>query len=128
MRYEFGPFALDEELFVLTRDGERVPLRPQALELLLHLVRNRDRVVTKRELHETIWAGASVSSASLPHAILSVRRAIDDDGETIIETVRGLLTSSPLPSSTVWTAIAWCVGLSLVGWLWARSAYRRPRI
>jgi ABC-2 type transport system permease protein len=45
----------------------------------------------------------------------------------IIETVRGLLAGTPVPASTVWTAIAWCVGLSVVGWLWARAAYRRPR-
>ncbi|MGY1808603.1 ABC transporter permease [Blastococcus sp. SYSU D00669] len=45
----------------------------------------------------------------------------------IIETVRGLLAGTAIPASTVWTAIAWCVGLSVVGWLWARAAYRRPR-
>jgi ABC-2 type transport system permease protein len=45
----------------------------------------------------------------------------------IIETVRGLLAGTPVPPTTVWTAIAWCLGLSVVGWLWARSAYRRPR-
>jgi ABC-2 type transport system permease protein len=45
----------------------------------------------------------------------------------IIETVRGLLAGTAVPASTVWTAIAWCLGLSVVGWLWARSAYRRPR-
>ena len=46
----------------------------------------------------------------------------------IIETVRGLLAGTAVPSSTVWTAIAWCVGLAVVGWFWARSAYRRPRV
>jgi ABC-2 type transport system permease protein len=46
----------------------------------------------------------------------------------IIETVRGLLAGTAVPASTVWTAIAWCVGLAVVGWLWARAAYRRPRL
>jgi ABC-2 type transport system permease protein len=45
----------------------------------------------------------------------------------IIETVRGLLAGSAVEGSTVWTAVAWCLGLALAGWLWARSAYRRPR-
>jgi ABC-2 type transport system permease protein len=45
----------------------------------------------------------------------------------IIETVRGLLAGSTVPASTLWPAIGWCVGLALVGWLWARAAYRRPR-
>jgi ABC-2 type transport system permease protein len=45
----------------------------------------------------------------------------------IIETIRGLLAGSPVPATTVWTAVAWCLGLTVVGWLWARAAYRRPR-
>jgi ABC-2 type transport system permease protein len=45
----------------------------------------------------------------------------------IIETVRGLLVGSPLEPTTVWTAVAWCVALAVLGWLWARAAYRRPR-
>jgi ABC-2 type transport system permease protein len=46
----------------------------------------------------------------------------------IIETVRGLLDGTPVATATVWTAVAWCVGLSVLGWVWARSAYRRPRV
>jgi ABC-2 type transport system permease protein len=45
----------------------------------------------------------------------------------IIETLRSLLTGSPISATTVWTAIAWCLGLTVLGWLWARAAYRRPR-
>jgi ABC-2 type transport system permease protein len=45
----------------------------------------------------------------------------------VIETVRGLLAGSPVPATTVWTAIAWCLALTVLGWLWARTAYRRPR-
>jgi ABC-2 type transport system permease protein len=46
----------------------------------------------------------------------------------IIETVRGLLGGTPVAASTVVTAVAWCLGLALLGWLWARAAYRRPRM
>jgi|tagenome__1003787_1003787.scaffolds.fasta_scaffold20668991_2 ABC-2 type transport system permease protein len=46
----------------------------------------------------------------------------------VIETVRGLLSGSPVPATTAWTAVAWCIGLAVLGWLWARSAYRRPRV
>ncbi|MEZ5153808.1 ABC transporter permease [Rhodococcus zopfii] len=46
----------------------------------------------------------------------------------IIETVRGLLEGSGPEASTGWIAVAWCVGLTFVGWLWARAAYRRPRV
>jgi ABC-2 type transport system permease protein len=46
----------------------------------------------------------------------------------IIETVRGLLAGSAVEAPTVWLALGWCVVLSVVGWLWARTAYRRPRV
>ena len=46
----------------------------------------------------------------------------------VIETVRGLLAGSPIPATTEWTAVAWCLGLTVLGWLWARAAYRRPRV
>jgi ABC-2 type transport system permease protein len=46
----------------------------------------------------------------------------------VIETVRGLLAGSPLAATTVGVAVAWCLGLTVLGWLWARAAYRRPRV
>lgn len=41
-----------------------------------------------------------------------------------IETIRGLLVGTPIGNSAV-VSIAWCAGISLVGYLWARSAYDR---
>jgi ABC-2 type transport system permease protein len=46
---------------------------------------------------------------------------------SIIETVRSLLAGSSIAATTVWTALAWCLALTVLGWLWARAAYRRPR-
>ncbi|HEY7355669.1 MAG TPA: ABC transporter permease [Ktedonobacterales bacterium] len=45
----------------------------------------------------------------------------------IIDTVRGLLMGTPIGSSAV-LAIAWCVGLTLVGYLWARAIYNRDPV
>lgn len=44
----------------------------------------------------------------------------------IIDTLRGLLMGTAIGDSA-WIAVAWCVGISLAGYLWARAAYRRPR-
>lgn len=44
----------------------------------------------------------------------------------IIESVRGLL-SGDVAGATVLKAVAWCVVLGLLGYLWARSLYRRER-
>lgn len=42
----------------------------------------------------------------------------------IIETLRGLLTGTPIGHSAV-LAVAWCAGITLAGYLWARAAYNR---
>jgi len=42
----------------------------------------------------------------------------------IIETLRGLLTGTEIGDSAI-TSVAWCVGLALVGYLWARTAFNR---
>ncbi|TIC88109.1 alpha/beta fold hydrolase [Nocardioides sp. GY 10113] len=73
---------LDETLFELRRDGRAVPLEPQAFDVLLHLVRHRDRVVPKEELMEAVWGGRFVSESAVTSRIKQVRRALGDDGRT----------------------------------------------
>ncbi|MCU1684076.1 MAG: transporter permease [Amycolatopsis sp.] len=45
----------------------------------------------------------------------------------IIETMRGLLTGAPIGNSAI-IALAWCVGLALVGYLWARALFKRDPV
>jgi ABC-2 type transport system permease protein len=42
----------------------------------------------------------------------------------VIDTLRGLLLGTPIGNSAV-LAVAWCVGLALIGYLWARAIYNR---
>jgi len=89
--YRFGAFELHEPLFELRRGGVRVELQPKALDLLLHLLRHRDRMVPKDELLAHLWPDVAVSEASLSKAVSAARRAVGDSGETQawIGTVRG---------------------------------------
>jgi DNA-binding winged helix-turn-helix (wHTH) protein len=89
MRLVWSEYELDEERFELRRGGAKVPVQPKVLELLLTLVRARDRVVLRRELFDAIWPGLTVSEASLSRAILEARRAIGDDLQQALVTVRG---------------------------------------
>jgi predicted ATPase/DNA-binding winged helix-turn-helix (wHTH) protein len=69
---------LDESRRHLKRAGQPVTLEPQAFDLLVYLVRQRDRVVPKDELLQVLWHGAVVSDAALSQCIMRARRAIGD--------------------------------------------------
>jgi ABC-2 type transport system permease protein len=42
----------------------------------------------------------------------------------MINTLRGLLTGTPIGNSAI-LAVAWCVVLAVVGYLWSRARYNR---
>ncbi len=68
-----------------------------------------------------------VSSAFVPTGTMSgaVRWFAHNQPFTpIIDTLRGLLTGTPIGHSGI-VAVAWCVGLSLVGYLWAAMLFKR---
>ena len=89
MIYLFEGYELDVDLHELRADGAVCTVEPQVFDLLLYLVENRDRMVTKDELHEAIWAGRIVSEANLSNRIGLARQAVGDDGkvQAIIRTL-----------------------------------------
>lgn len=82
MIYSFGDYELDTSLFELRRCGEPRAIEPKAFDLLLYLVRNRDRLVTKDEILDAVWEGRIVSEATLSSYINAARKAIGDSGKT----------------------------------------------
>src|SRR6185503_21361561 len=82
MLFRFGDCELDTSRFELRRGGQRVELEPQVFELLVYLVANRERVVTRRELYEKVWRGRVVTDAALNNRIKTARAGIGDDGKT----------------------------------------------
>jgi pimeloyl-ACP methyl ester carboxylesterase len=68
-----------------------IRIEPQVFDVLTQLVSNRERLVTKEELFDTVWGGRFVGEAALTSRIKAARRALGDDGETqsFIRTVRG---------------------------------------
>jgi DNA-binding winged helix-turn-helix (wHTH) protein len=65
MIFKFGDHALDVERRELRRGVERIALEPQVFDLLVYLVRNRHRVVSKDDLLNDIWGGRAVSDSAL---------------------------------------------------------------
>jgi TolB-like protein len=78
--FRFADFEIDVAQQELRRSGEIVHMEPQVFDLLLHLVRNRGRIVSKDELIETVWNGRIVSEAALSSRINAARKAIGDNG------------------------------------------------
>ena len=91
MAFLIEDLRLDPESFELSRNGQLVPLEPQAFDVLIYLVRHRERVVSKEELMDAIWGGRFVTEAAVTSRIKQVRRALGDDGSTqrLLRTVHG---------------------------------------
>jgi ABC-2 type transport system permease protein len=71
-----------------------------------------------------------ISSAFVPPGSMSgaVRWFAENEPFTpIIDTLRGLLAGTPIGDSAV-IAVAWCAGLALVGYLWARALFNRDPV
>jgi len=89
MIYRFGNCVLDTETFELRRNGTTVEVEPQVFGVLRYLIENRDRVVSKDELVNAVWAGRIVSDATISSRISAARTAVDDTGraQAVIRTL-----------------------------------------
>ena len=77
----FENFALDSERRELRVGGTIVPVEPQVFDVLVYLIANRDRVVSKDDLIASVWGGRIVSESTLTSRINAVRRAVGDSGD-----------------------------------------------
>jgi TolB-like protein/DNA-binding winged helix-turn-helix (wHTH) protein/Tfp pilus assembly protein PilF len=77
--YEFGEFRLDAQSRVLRRGGTTVPLTPKAFDVLLLLIQNAGKTVTKDELMKAVWPDSFVEESNLTQTIFMIRKAL---GET----------------------------------------------
>jgi pimeloyl-ACP methyl ester carboxylesterase/DNA-binding winged helix-turn-helix (wHTH) protein len=84
----FGSYAIDVNRRELKRGADLIDVEPQVFDLLVYLIRNRDRVVSKDDLIEGVWGGRIVSESTLTSRINAARRAIGDSGadQSLIKT------------------------------------------
>ena len=89
MQFLFGDQVVDTERRELRRNLKPVDVEPQVLDVLIYLLENRDRVVSKDDLIASVWDGRIVSDAALTSRIYSVRKAVGDSGrnQRLIRTV-----------------------------------------
>jgi adenylate cyclase len=82
MRLAFGDYELDTALFELRRSGVPHPVEPQVFDLLVYLAKHRDRIVSRGELLDELWAGRVVTESTLSSRIKAARQAIGDNGRS----------------------------------------------
>lgn len=82
MRTRFSNFELDSRRFLLERAGRRVALRPKVMDLLILLVENRERVVSREEIVEALWGGTCVGAGSLSGLVNELRKGLGERGNT----------------------------------------------
>ena len=77
--YHFGDFEVQVALQRIVRNGQSIHLRAKTFQVLLHLLEHRDRLVTKQEILDSLWADVTASDASLVQCIIDLRKALCDD-------------------------------------------------
>lgn len=82
MLFAFGDYVLDPGRRELTCGNEPVAVAPQVFDLLLHLVENREHVISKDGLLDAVWRGRIVSESTLASHINAARKAIGDSGSS----------------------------------------------
>jgi DNA-binding winged helix-turn-helix (wHTH) protein len=96
----FDRFALDLTRGCLRAGDQEIDLAPKPFEVLRHLAVNAGRLVSKKELFETVWPNVSVSDDSLIQCIRELRQKLGDNEHRLIKTVsrRGYLLDTKITS------------------------------
>ncbi|MDF2178919.1 winged helix-turn-helix domain-containing protein [Aliiglaciecola sp. CAU 1673] len=81
MNFTFDHFEVDTANYQLRCKGEPLAIEPQVFNLLAYLLRHRDRIVSKSELMDNLWAGKVISDSTLSSCVKAARKAIGDGGK-----------------------------------------------
>src|SRR5437868_2421497 len=89
MQFVFADQTLDTDRRELNRGRDSVSIEPQVFDLLVYLLQNNDRVVSKDDLISAIWDGRIVSESTLTSRINAARKAVGDSGrdQKLIRTI-----------------------------------------
>ena len=89
MLFRFSDCLLDTDRRELKRGTQAISVGPQVFDLLVYLLKNRDRVVSKDDVLAAIWRGRTVSQSTLTSHVNAVRKALGDTGadQRLIRTI-----------------------------------------
>ena len=89
--YFFEEYCLDKKRFLLSNNAEPCFVEPKCIDLLIFLIENHDRVVSKDEVLAAIWPGRVVAESTISTLVKQLRKSIGDNGkdQNLIRTVHG---------------------------------------
>src|ERR1700716_737611 len=77
--YRINGVEIDTSRFCLKHDGEKPPLRQQTFQVLVYLLEQRERLVTKDELIDYVWRDTAVTDNALEQCLAEIRKVLGDD-------------------------------------------------
>jgi DNA-binding winged helix-turn-helix (wHTH) protein/TolB-like protein len=91
MKYQIAEYTLDTSRYRISSGDTVIAAEPKVFDLLVYLIRHRDRVLSREELFREVWEGREVSDATLSNHVKSARKILGDNGELqkTILTIRG---------------------------------------
>ena len=127
MIFNVGGVELDTELFSVTREGQPVSVEPKVFDLLVFLIRHRDRLITRDQLFDELWPDRVVSDNVLSNEIKLARAVLGDDGnqQKYIRTVRGRASDAPAVAAPQKPPLGKASVSVCVAGLWLRGSARR---
>ena len=87
--FKFADVEVREREFCLVKAGEVLPVEPKTFRVLLYLLRNPQKLISKEELLNAVWGDAAVTDSSLTRTVAQLRRLLGDEirNPRYIETV-----------------------------------------
>ena len=89
MLYRFNNIEIDTANFHLLVNSEEVSVEPQVFNLIVFLIENKSKVVSRDEILDSLWQGKIVSDTSINNHVKSARKILGDDGkkQQVIKTI-----------------------------------------
>ncbi|MBV6434415.1 MAG: Protein TolB [Bryobacteraceae bacterium] len=127
---QFDTVTMDFEKLEIRKDGVALQVEPRSFRVLAYLARNPGRVVTKEELIQEVWGGASVTDNALTRVVAQLRKALGDDarqaryietaptaGYKFIAEVRAVepAATAALPAGQAPRKINWLIPIAALG-------------
>ncbi len=87
----FGPYTLDTEGFLLSRNGERVILSGKEFDLLIFLATHAGKAFSVKELYDAVWGNAYGDVGNVGVYVQRLRKKLEENPQDprLIETVHG---------------------------------------